>query len=228
MIIKEENYPKVKISIVDDHNLFRKGLEKLINLRNQDNRYQILFEAENGVDLQQKLRLVGVPDIVFLDIDMPEMDGYDTVSWVKQNYKEMKIIVVTMFENEEAVIKMIREGVNGYLSKDLEVEDMHNALETVISGNNFFPNFAAEIMANNIGNIDSSGYIKVGLLAGVSEREREFLNYVPTDLTYSQIADKMYLSEKTIDGYRGAMFKKFNVKSRQGLTTFLLRNKIIK
>ncbi|MGG8497139.1 response regulator [Tenacibaculum sp. TC6] len=227
-MIQENNNNKIEISIVDDHNLFRKGLVKLINLRNKDDKYQILFEAENGVDLQKKLRLLGIPNIIFLDIDMPEMDGYDTVSWIKENYKEIKIIVITMFENEEAVIKMIKRGVNGYLSKDLEVEDIHNALETVVSGNNFFPNFAAEIMANNIGNIDNTGHIKVGLLAGISEREREFLNYVPTDLTYSQIAEKMFLSEKTIDGYRGAMFKKFNVKSRQGLTTFLLRNKIIK
>lgn len=227
-MIKENDNQKVKISIVDDHNLFRKGLIKLINLRNSDSRYEILFEAENGTDLQQKLRFVGLPNMIFLDIDMPGMDGYDTVSWIKENHKEIKIIVITMFESEEAVINMIKRGVNGYLSKDLEVEDIHNALETVISGRSFFPSFAAEIMANNIGNIDNTGHIKVGLLAGISEREREFLNYVPTDLTYSQIADKMYLSEKTIDGYRGAMFKKFKVKSRQGLTTFLLRNKIIK
>ncbi|MEM6722186.1 MAG: response regulator transcription factor [Bacteroidota bacterium] len=218
----------IKISIVDDHNLFRKGLGKLVNLKNEDNKYEILFEAENGIDLKRKIKQIGIPDIVFLDIDMPEMDGYESVLWIKQNYKQIRIIVITMFENEEAVLKMIREGVNGYLSKDLEIEDVHNALDTVISGNNFFPNFAAEIMANNIGNIDVSGYIKTGPLAGISQREREFLNYVPTDLTYEQIAAKMYLSEKTIDGYRSTMFKKFNVKSRQGLTSYLLRNKIIK
>jgi len=228
MTVKEDNKQITKISIVDDHNLFRKGLGKLVNMKNKNNAYQILFEAENGIDLQQKLKLVGIPNIVFLDIDMPKMDGYETVSWLKQNYKQIKVIVITMFENEEAVIKMIREGVNGYLSKDLEVEDLHNALETVISGNNFFPNFAAEIMANNISNIDISGYIKVGPLAGISEREREFLNYVPTDLTYIQIAGKMFLSEKTIDAYRSSMFKKFKVKSRQGLSAYLLRNKIIK
>ena len=228
MTNEEHNDRSIKISIVDDHNLFRKGLEKLVNMKNHGNKYQILFEAENGIDFQEKLKSIGIPEIVFLDIDMPQMDGYETVSWIKKNHKQIKTIIITMFENEEAVIKIIREGVDGYLSKDLEVEDVHNALETVILGNKFFPSFAAEIMAENIGNVDVSGYIKVGPLAGISERERDFLNYVTTDLTYPQIADKMFLSEKTIDGYRSSMFKKFKVKSRQGLTAYLLRNKIIK
>ena len=223
-----EHHDQIRIAIVDDHNLFRKGLEKLVNMKNPQGKYKILFEAENGVRLQNRIISLGVPDIVLLDIDMPKMDGYEVVKWLKQHHKQVKIIVITMFETEEAVIKMVRSGINGYLSKDLEVEDLHNALESLIMGKKYFPNFAAEIMAQNISCINESGYIKVGPLAGISEREREFLDYVSTDLTYPQIADKMSLSEKTIDGYRSSMFKKFNVKSRQGLTAYLLRNRIIK
>ncbi|WP_299886950.1 response regulator transcription factor [uncultured Lacinutrix sp.] len=218
----------IQIVLVDDHNLFRKGLEKLINMKNHDNKYSILFEADNGIDLQSKIKSIGIPNVIFMDIDMPYMDGFETVKWVKQNFSEVKIIVVSMFESEEAVIRMIRQGVDGYLSKDLEVEDLHQALEAILVEKKYYPHFASKIMAENIEKISSSGIIRVGPLAGISEREREFLEYVPTDLTYQQIADKMYLSEKTIDGYRKNMFKKFNVKSRQGLTAYLLRNKIIK
>ncbi len=222
-----KNKAKIQLALVDDHNLFRKGLEKLVNMRNESDMYSILFEAENGKALQEKIKSTGVPEIIFMDIDMPDMDGFETVRWLKHNH-QIKIIVVSMFDSEEAVLRMIRLGVDGYLSKDLEVDDVHDALEEVAKGGKYYPPFVATIMAENIENINSSGTIKVGPLAGISERERAFLEYVPTDLTYEQIADKMNLSQKTIDGYRNTLFVKFKVKSRQGLTAYLLRNKIIR
>ena len=101
---------------------------------------------------------------------------------------------------------------------------MHKALEQVVQGNGFYPPFVSKIMAENIGKINATGVIKTGPLAGVSDRERAFLEFVPTDLTYDQIADKMSLSPKTIDSYRKSLFEKFSVKSRQGLTRYLYKN----
>jgi DNA-binding NarL/FixJ family response regulator len=216
------------LCFVDDHNLVRKGLIKLVEARNTNNKYRILFEAENGVDFQEKLKTYGTPNIVFMDVDMPKMDGYQTVKWIRSNLTNIKIIVVTMFDSEETVIRMIRHGIDGYITKDLEVDDMHKALEQVAQGKGFYPPFVAKIMAENIGRITAAGVIKTGPLAGVSDRERTFLQFVPSDLTYDQIAHKMHVSPKTIDFYRKSLFEKFGVKSRQGLTSYLYKNGILK
>jgi len=217
-----------KLAFVDDHNLVRKGLIKLVQVRNTDNKYKVLFEAENGVDFLKKIKTYGKPDIVFLDIDMPEMDGFETVEWIYANYSNIKIIIISMFDSEEAVIRMIRYGVDGYISKDLEVEDIHKALKQVEANQGFYPSFVSKIMVENIKKINNKGIIKTGPLAGVSERQREFLEWVPTDLTYEQIANKMHASPKTIDSYRKALFNKFSVGSRQGLTRYLYKNRILK
>ncbi len=216
------------IAVVDDHNLFRKGLIKLINLRNVDNKFRLHFEAENGIELKKKISTLGAPDIVMMDIDMPDMDGFETVEWMKENYPEVKVLIVSMLDTEEAILKMIRLGVKGYLSKNLEVEDLHEALDSIANNDVYFPGFVSKVMAENIGNVNSKGVIKSGPLAGISESERVFLEYAITDLTYVQIADKMNVSVKTIDGYRESLFKKLNVKSRTTLAVYALRNKLIK
>lgn len=222
------DHSNIRLVFVDDHNLVRKGLIKLVDARNTNKKYVILFEAENGVDFKKKIALHGIPDIVFMDIDMPEMDGYDTVEWIRDKHFDIKIIIVSMFDSEEAIIRMIRLGIDGYISKDLEVADMHEALVQVENGHGYYPSFVAQIMAKNIGRINAAGVVKTGPLVGVSEREREFLEWVPTDLTYEQIADKMNASPKTIDSYRKSLFDKFNVRSRQGLTRYLYKNGILK
>lgn len=219
---------QVSLAFVDDHNLVRKGLIKLVDARNSSERYSVLFEADHGLDFTKKIAIHGVPDIAFMDIDMPEMDGYATVEWIKANHPQIKVIIVSMFDSEEAVIRMVRLGVDGYISKDLEVADIHEALTNVQENKGYYPPFVAQIMADNIGKINTSGIVKTGPLAGVSEREREFLEWVPSDLTYEQIADKMNVSPKTIDSYRKSLFTKFNVASRQGLTRYLFKNSILK
>ena len=219
---------EVKLAFVDDHNLVRKGLIKLVEARNSSKKYVILFEAKHGLDFLDKTNVLGLPDIIFMDIDMPQMDGYETVKWIRDNQLPVKIIVVSMFDSEEAVIRMIRLGIDGYISKDLEVDDIHLALKQLEKNEGYYPAFVSRIMANNISSINSSGIIKTGPLAGVTENERAFLTWVPTDLTYEQIADKMNLSPKTIDSYRKSLFTKFNVGSRQGLTRYLFKNRILK
>src|SRR5882757_10296356 len=141
---------KIKLAIVDDHNLFRKGLIKLINLGDKENKYTILFEAENGNDLKEKLDKRFLPDIILMDIDMPDMDGYEAAQWINTYYPDINILVISMFESEESIIKMLRLGVKGYLSKDIEVEDMHTALEAISSKGFYYSDFVAETMANNI------------------------------------------------------------------------------
>ena len=133
----------VNLGIVDDHNLFRKGLIKLIHMGDENKKYNILFEAESGLDLKEKLHNSGLPDILLMDIDMPDMDGYETVEWLQRVHPSVNVLVISMFETEEAVLRMLRLRVKGYLSKDIEVEDMHMALESILHNGYYYSDFAS-------------------------------------------------------------------------------------
>lgn len=221
---------QIGIAIVDDHNLFRKGLIKLINMGDKANRYVILFEAENGNDLKEKLDQKSLPDIIVMDIDMPEMDGYEAVDWLQRFHPDVNILVISMFESREAIVRMLRLGVKGYLSKSIEVEDMHMALEGIVNQGYYYSDFVANIMATAIrsNNLETIATGTNEAWNGLSENEREFIKLACTELTYQQIADKMNLSHKTIDGYRETLFQKFRVKNRVGLAMYAVRNGLVK
>lgn len=218
----------INIAIVDDHNLFRKGLIKLINMGDKEGKYNILFEAENGNELIEKLRQ-STPDIILMDIDMPDMDGHETVAWLKKFNPDINILVISMFESKEHIVRMLKLGVNGYLSKDIEVEDMHKALESIASRGSYYSDFISDIMADAIKNNDFSNLTDNNeVWNDLNEKEREFIKLACTDMTYIQIAEKMNMSPKTIDGYREALFKRFNLKNRVGLAMYAVRKGLVK
>ncbi|HMK26482.1 MAG TPA: response regulator transcription factor [Chitinophagaceae bacterium] len=219
---------KIKLAIVDDHNLFRKGLIKLINLGDNENKYVIQFEAENGEDLKTKLNNRDLPDIVLMDIEMPDMDGYETVDWLQKYHPDISILVISMFESEETVVRMLRLGIKGYLSKDIEVEDMHAALEAIAQKGFYYSDFVSGIMAHTIQANAIDDYSKKGMPDNMSENEREFLKMACTELTYLQIAEKMNLSPKTIDGYRETLFHRFDVKSRVSLAMYAVKKGFVR
>ena len=219
--------PKLKIAVVDDHNLFRKGLIKLIGLVDKENKYSILFEAENGEDLQEKLKKKSLPDIVLMDIDMPDMNGYEAVGWLRKYHPNINILVVSMLETEESILRMLQMGVKGYLSKDIEVEDMHRALEAIANNGYYYSDVVTGVMAHNFQSNSGNGPVKFGKSVDLSENEREFVKLACTELTYHQIADKMNLSPKTIDGYREALFHKLGVKTRVGLAMYAVKHGLV-
>jgi DNA-binding NarL/FixJ family response regulator len=218
----------IQIAIVDDHNLFRKGLIKLINLGDKDNRYSILFEAENGNDMIEKLDAKFLPHIILMDIDMPDFDGFETVDWLRKYHPDINILVVSMFETEEPIMRMIRMGVKGYLSKDIEVEDMHQALEAIANKGFYYSDLVSGIMAQSIQANNGEAKTKNGAVYSLTENEREFIKLACTELTYAQIADEMNLSPKTIDGYRESVFRKLKVKTRVSLAVFAVINDLVK
>jgi two-component system, NarL family, invasion response regulator UvrY len=199
----------VKIAIVDDHTLFRKGLVQLINLGDVNNKYVIVFEAGDGDEMISKLSGPLLPDIIIMDINMPNKDGFEATEWLKRTYPEIKVLVITMSEDEKSVLRMLRLGVKGFLPKDIEVEQMHQALNTIVDNGFYYSDFATDILTKNL-----NGHTNQQQSILLSENERQFLKLAPTDLTYQQIADEMNLSVKTIDGYREALFKKLGAKSR--------------
>jgi two-component system, NarL family, invasion response regulator UvrY len=212
----------LNIALVDDHNLFRKGLIKLINLGDPLNKYNVLFEADNGIDLKEKMKQPPFPDIILMDIDMPDMDGFEAVEWLQRTHPSIKVLVISMVDDEGKILRMLRLGIKGYLSKDIEVEDMHRALETITNNGYYYSNMAAEVLNQNL-----SVNNKQQQAAYLSQRELEFIKLATTDLTYKEIADKMNLSPKTIDGYRESLFEKLNVRSRVSMAMYAVKKGIV-
>lgn len=213
---------KTQIALVDDHNLFRKGLIRLINMGDTQQRYHILFEADNGNQLKEKMVTPPFPDIILMDIDMPEVDGFEAVEWLQRTHGDVKVLVMSMLESESAILRMLRMGVRGYIHKDIEVEELHAALETIAANGFYYSEAASEVLHQNL-----NGLERPGNLVHLSENEREFIKWATTDLTYLQIADKMNLSVKTIDGYREALFKKLNVKTRVTLALYAVKHGLV-
>jgi DNA-binding NarL/FixJ family response regulator len=210
----------VTLALVDDHKLFRKGLISLIEM--VSDRYTILFEADNGFDLQHKLDKNNLPSIVLMDVNMPGMDGFTTVQWLQEHFPSIKILVVSMIEKEETIVRMLKLGVKGYLCKDVEPAELGEALKAIASKGFYYTDFITGKLVHSLqnGQVDDQRLVPDDLM---NDREKEFLKLACSELTYQQIADKMFLSPKTIDGYRNALFEKLNVKSRVGLAIYAIK-----
>jgi DNA-binding NarL/FixJ family response regulator len=214
----------IKIAIVDDHPAYRKGLIYLVNAVNNNYKYEILFEAKNGNDMISKIEEYSEPDIIFLDVDMPGLDGYETVNWLKEYYPAVKILVISVFEKEDVILKMIRLKVNGYLSKIIEIEEMQIALEDIVQKGSYYSDFVSRIMAEEISKKEATDSINTKEL---TSNLRTFIQLAATDMTYKQIAEKMHLSVKTIEGYRDKLFKLFKIRNRAALVSYANKNKLL-
>ena len=216
--------PTVKLSLVDDHTLFRKGLISLIEM--VSNNYTILFEADNGLDLQQKLTSTNQPDIILMDINMPGMDGFASVKWLNENFPLIKILVVSMIEKEETIVKMLKLGVKGYLCKDVEPKELGEALHAVMNKGFYYTDFITGKLVHSLQHGQEAS-AKDEALNLMNDREKDFLQLACSEYTYNEIAAKMFLSPKTIDGYRNSLFEKLNVKSRVGLALYAVKHGLV-
>ncbi|RFZ92598.1 DNA-binding response regulator [Mucilaginibacter conchicola] len=207
---------EIKIALVDDHRLFRSGIVSLIN---SFTGYQILFEAGDGEELSRKLSPKFKPDIILLDINMPVMDGINTAQWLQKNYPDIRVIVLSMFEDAEKVLTMVRTGVKGYLLKDAEPDEFEQALKRVAEGELYYPDFVTRHLVHS--------FNKNAEQVKLNSRELEFLKLAGTELTYKEIADQMCISARTVDGYRDQLFEKLQIKSRVGLVLYAIKNNLI-
>jgi DNA-binding NarL/FixJ family response regulator len=214
----------LKLAFVDDHKLFRKGLISLIEMVCTN--CTILFEADNGIEMQQKIDKGNVPDIVLMDVNMPGMDGFASVQWLKRTYPEVKTLVVSMVEKEETIVRMLKLGVKGYLCKDVEPKELGEALRAIASKGFYYTDFVTGKLLHSLQNEDTGKQGNNGF-DQMNEREKEFLRFACSELTYNEIADKMFLSPKTIDGYRNSLFEKLNVKSRVGMVMYAIKHRIV-
>ncbi|PTT38282.1 DNA-binding response regulator, partial [Chryseobacterium sp. HMWF028] len=200
---------KKSIVIVDDHILIAKALEGIIGNFNE---FEVIYVAENGKDLIQKLEEGNpVPDIILLDISMPIMDGFETAVWLTKNHPEIKIMALSMQGDDNSVIKMIKSGAKGYLLKNTHPRDLETALTRLNSDGFFYPDWASKIIFSNL-NKETESEIAVR----ISDREKEFLKYTVTELSYKEIADRMCCSPRTVESYRDQLCEKLDLKTRVG------------
>jgi DNA-binding NarL/FixJ family response regulator len=218
-----ESLQKVKLALVDDHTLFRKGLISLIEMIG--NNYQILFEADNGLELQKKIDPKNQPDIILMDVNMPGMDGFEAVHWLNRTMPDIKILVVSMINEEESIIRMLKLGVKGYLSKDVEPGELKNAITAVYSKGFYYTDFITGKLVHSLQQFNDNNASE--LLLRLNDREKKFMQLACSELTYNQIAAEMFLSPKTIDGYRNVLFEKLHVKSRVGLALYAIKHGLV-
>jgi len=214
---------EIKVVLVDDHVLLRNGLASLIS---SFGGYHVLFEADQGKDFMSKLAASNVPDIVLMDINMPEMDGYETTTWLKKNYPLVHVLALSMYDNESAIIRMFKAGAKGYILKDCDPSELRAALDSINNKGFYYSEMVTGRLIHTINQLDDEDN-NIKSLVQLNEREREFLKLACSELTYKEIADKMFLSPRTIDGYRDALFEKLNVKTRVGLVMYAIKNGIV-
>lgn len=213
------------IALVDDHALLRNGLASLIE---SFEGYNVLFEADNGKEFIKQLRVSPtLPDIILLDITMPEMNGFETASWIKKNKPSIKILVLSMMDNDEVVISMLKIGARGYILKDSKPLVFRQALDNIRDTGFFMNELVSNKMLNYVTHDELKGKERV-LISELSENELVFLQYACTEMTYKDIAIGMKVSARTVDGYRDGLFKKLNVQSRVGLAVFAIKNGLYK
>lgn len=211
---------KIQVAIADDHALLRNALARLVN---SFDGYTVLLEADNGKDLRNKILNHVLPDVVLLDVNMPEMDGFETTQWLRKNYPYIKILALSMLSDEKTIIKMFRLGATGYLLKNTDAEELKKALDAVINKNVYLSEYVSAKLVSGL-HTDTEENIKPILL---NEREKDFLCWVCTELTYKEIAEKMNLSARTVDDYRQSLFTRLKVHSRVGLVMYAIRNGIV-
>lgn len=213
-----------KIALVDDHVLLRNGLSVIIGGFED---FLVLFEANNGSHFIEQLDPQNLPDIVLLDVTMPIMNGFETAEWIFNNHPCIKIMVLSMFNDERTVIRMLKFGALGYLTKDTDPTELCRALNELYNKGIFFNQLLCYNLVNSVKNGLEEPKDEYQVFMNLPEREKEFLKLLATDLTLKEIAASMNLSPRTIDGYRDNLFEKVKVNNRVGLVLFALRNNLI-
>jgi two-component system, NarL family, invasion response regulator UvrY len=210
---------KITVAIADDHSLLRSALAKLINTFES---YSIIIEADNGKDLRNRILQQVLPDIVMLDVNMPEMDGFETTQWLHKNFPHIKVLALSMMSDERTIIKMFRLGAKGYLLKNTDPDELKKALDSLMNKDVYLSEYVSNKLVSGL-HQDADQPLKETVL---NEREREFLRWTCSELSYKDIAEKMFVSPRTVDDYRQALFNKLKVHSRVGLVMYAIKNGI--
>ncbi len=208
---------KHTIAIADDHLLIAKAISSIVDGFKD---FEVLYEVSNGKMLQEQCRIAkNIPDIILLDISMPVMDGFATAAWLKEHHPQVLIMALSVQDDDDSLIKMIKAGARGYLHKNVHPAELEKALQTLVSKGMYYPDWAASKVFASIANDDKQTADQINITA----REKEFLQYACSELTYKEIGVKMFCSARTVESYRDALFEKLNIKTRVALALYAVK-----
>jgi DNA-binding NarL/FixJ family response regulator len=214
---------KATVALIDDHILLRNGLASMVSSFDD---YTVSMEANNGKHFIEQLAPSAVPDLVLMDINMPEMDGFETTLWLKEHHPDVKVLALSMYDNEQSIIRILKNGAKGYILKETEPKEFKSALDSVLTKGFYYSEMITGKLIHAVNHLDEPES-SIKPLISLNDREIEFLKLACSELTYKEIAEKMFLSPRTIDGYRDTLFEKLSCKTRVGLVLYAIRNGIV-
>lgn len=214
----------IKIAIADDHKIFRDGIK--MALANKEN-LKMLWEAEDGKDMMHKIS-VKLPDVLLMDIRMPEVDGINALQILRKEYNSIKIIVVTMYDDEQMINKMMEMGANAYLTKTTDPEEIYKAILTCMNEEFYFNDLVNKaVMGKLMQKKNVRHHFADALPIIFSDKEIKILKLLAEDKTTEEISKIIFLSPRTIETIRQNIKSKVGAKTIGGLIMYAMRNKLI-
>lgn len=210
------------IAITDDHYLVAEAFSNLV--QKFDN-YEVQIVAENGRDLLTQLRHCSrLPDIALVDLHMPEMDGFETAAQLRELYPTIRVLALSMTDREEHIVRMVRNGARGYLLKECRPSELRRAMDDIMTKGFYYSDFLTHQLIRSINTPEAAGPTP---FFNLNNREINFLKMACSELTYNEIADKMCVSPRTVDGYREMVFQKMSVRTRVGMVMEAMRHGLV-
>jgi DNA-binding NarL/FixJ family response regulator len=212
----------IKVAIADDHKIFRDGIRMALSGKEY---LKIIWEAEDGKDLLHKIK-IKMPNVLLMDIRMPEMDGVNAISLLRKEYEEVKIIVLTMYDDQEMISRMMEMGANAYLTKTTDPEEIYNAILGCMNDDFYFNDLVNKAVMMKLQHKKSSKQYYPNPIK-FTDKELKILRLLAEDKTTEEISKEVYLSPRTIETIRQNMKTKVGAKTIAGLVMYGMRNKLL-
>lgn len=213
----------IRLAVVDDHSLFRKGM---ISILNQVADFEVVLDATNGREFLDKLNHQTI-DLVLLDLQMPELDGIKTTEILREQHADVKIIILSMHDEDQFVLHLMEVGANGYLLKDTDPDEVEKAIRKVIETDHYFSDFVSKVMLRKMTRKTQQDNKLFNYKTDLSDREVQVLKLICDGLTTTEIGDIVCLSPRTVEGHRLRMMEKLGVKNTAGLVAYAIKNNLV-
>jgi len=216
-----QNY-KIKVGLADDHTLLRNALASLIE--NTDE-CKVVLQVSNGIELIKQIENENIPDILLLDMNMPDMDGYDTAIWLRDRKVNIKVLMLTMYDSEISMIRLLQVGVKGFLKKDIHPNELIFAIKSVKENDFYYSLQTSSKLAGLFRDTNDKNSLLQKIM--FDEVEVRFLKLACSEMTYKEIALEMKMNPRSIDTIRDSLFTRLDIKSRVGLAMYAIRHGIV-
>lgn len=214
----------INVAVVDDHALVRHGTALFLN---QHENVQVVIEAQHGQDFLDQLDSIRV-DVVLLDLEMPVMDGRTVLKHLKASHPTIHVLILTMHHHDSFIASMMELGANGYLLKESEPREIIHAIQTVVREGVFFNRLTSNALLGRVVAESNSKTMNRGLsMHSLKQRELDVLKLIVDEKTTAQIAEKLFLSPKTIEGYRKSLYEKTGATNLVGLVKYAIKHRLI-